>query len=323
MAITWNDAYNHDGSLKATYSGCVVGLRTEHCVRVMSDVWANMFYAVVWDGSKLKDVHYGDSEFGTNANVEIDATPEVLDLAHAWKEERHKKNLEAEALRKIEETKEREAEKVRVAKAQVLEVAKGKRVRTVASRGKNAPPLGTEGVVFWSGFSSFGTSRVGLKTDDGTTWWTTAGNCAVVLPDVPFGGEPANGWVAYRDSMKAAEIEEIASLPKVGDKVRLISTGQLYDVFWAKGHRLGLKVDARDRNENPVWANADEVEPPEVNSETHSHDLVVNPERVRDLPPPFNEIRRIRMATGGLAALDSVGNVVTLLTPETALQLTA
>lgn len=250
-------ATDYSGNVRATYEGAVLGTHIVSNERLMSDVWANATYADVWDGEKVLSVRMGDGEFGHEGTVTVDATPEVLEAVAARRAvEAEKARVRAVAMAEAEKAR-RAKEAKEVARAFVFGIRKGVRVKTTARRGRGAPALGTEGVVFWTGESTMGTARVGFKTDAGETVWTTANNCqAVTVYD--WDTEPAEGWEAIakalKEVLKAAEPKTYA----VGTKVQLVD-GYVGVVFWAKGVRCGAKVNPRDRNAEPRWFNADEV----------------------------------------------------------------
>ena len=258
MAIVWNTIVDHTGNAKPTYEGAVLGT-TFKIERVMSDVYASIFYAEVWTGSSVQRISYGNDEFGCEAVVTADATPEVLLAVAAWRE------TLAENARIVAQKAAERAEAERallakdVARDYVFAIRKGVRVKTVARRGRNAPTLGTEGVVFWTGTSGFGTDRLGFKTDTGETVWTTLNNCQAIVPGYDFNVEPAGGW---ENAARALKEKAAASAPRtvpVGARVTL-SDGYTGLVFWTKGTRCGAKVNPSDRKEEARWFNADEVQ---------------------------------------------------------------
>lgn len=62
-----------------------------------------------------------------------------------------------------------------------LAMAQGKidkGVPVVVYKGRKVP-VGTRGVVTWTGEDSFGKARIGLRDADGTTHWTAESNCRV------------------------------------------------------------------------------------------------------------------------------------------------
>lgn len=146
----------------------------------MSDVWAEMTRAVVWDpatGSPYK-IPLGNSEFGTDKVAYTDATPETVAAYDAW-----------EAARAAEAAAAAEARREERAAARLREVVRG--CRAVVARGKKVAK-GTEGRVFWIGPGNFG-PRAGLETDAGETVWIDLRNLDRVLPPKPEG----MGWQAF------------------------------------------------------------------------------------------------------------------------------
>jgi hypothetical protein len=140
----------------------------------MSDVWASVGYATVWDAAEGKFLVrvVSNSEFSGHYNstiVTIDATPEVLEL---WAVAERGKAY-AERLRAEEQAYWADFQRKAT-------IAIGKRVRVV--RGRKIP-VGTEGTVFW-----LRDGRIGARTSDRRDargqWtdvaWVDARNCAVV-----------------------------------------------------------------------------------------------------------------------------------------------
>lgn len=134
------------------------------------------FYAIVWDreAKRLRTVDYATTRSGgTDDNfATIDATPDVIAAAGDWAAEQARPAIMADVA------------------AAMREVTIGKRVRMTATRrGKNSPPAGTEGEVFWAGErrSQYGTwsygTRYGFRADDGTTYFAAAGDLEVIDPE--------------------------------------------------------------------------------------------------------------------------------------------
>ena len=271
MAIEWTNPTDYKGVTKDTYEGRVLGTSCSRNVRVMSDVWADLYYAEVWTGTEVKEISIGNSEMGREA-VTVDATPETLAAVAAWREaEAERKRLEWEAKAPEREAARLKAEaedrkrRLREAKAYLNTPTKGSTVVVARRRGRNAPPLGTSGVVFWTGFSNMGTPRVGFKDPLNETHWTTEGNCDVVLPEgAPTDADDLATWEAYVEKLKAereaaatAKAEaakkrsenELDALPEKGSWVRLKSDPSAFGkVFWRgitkKGTaRVGFKPD--------------------------------------------------------------------------------
>jgi len=272
MAIVWNIPVGHDGAAKDTYGGRVLDTRIERDVRIMSDVWANLYYAKVWTGTEVKEVSTGSSEFGSDGEVTVDATPETLAAVKAWEEAKEAARLAAweaaaparEAARLKAVAAER-ARRLREAKKYLNDPVKGSVVVVARRRGRNAPPLGTTGKVIWTGHSNMGTPRVGILDDSGAKHWTSAGNCDVVLPDgAPTDADEVEVWEAYvtevrdaREGAAKAKAEakqvqaesELATLPQKGEWVCLKSDPNAFGkVFWrgitrTGSARIGFKVN--------------------------------------------------------------------------------
>jgi hypothetical protein len=93
------------------------------------------FFAVVWnqDSQSVIGVEYGTTRFGNGGYADVDATPEVIDLAKQYKktvETRHENQLQA-LRNKL--------------------MAPGITVQVKLSRGKNKHLDGSLGTVFWVG----------------------------------------------------------------------------------------------------------------------------------------------------------------------------
>lgn len=151
----------YESYVKESYVGATLG-EYERNGRDDSD-----FYAIVWDEEKQKvrSFEYNSTRYAGGGNCVVDATPEVLAKAKAYY-----KPLVAENIRKASEI---EAKKIH----------KGDRVRVVKGR---KVKIGTEGTLFWVGdtrsFTRGGTvsTRVGIKTDDGETFFLESTNLEVV-----------------------------------------------------------------------------------------------------------------------------------------------
>lgn len=116
--------------------------------RVMSDVYADAWVAVVIDGEGYRGIHLGCSEFGMSKVAEVDATVEQVAAYEQFKE------VEA-ADKKAKEHAAylaREAATVKVGK--LVRVARGKKV-----------PVGTAGVAICVKEGQWG-MFVGIRTSD-------------------------------------------------------------------------------------------------------------------------------------------------------------
>ena len=154
--------------LRPTYDGAVLKIhgRTE---RVMSDVWAWLTYASVWDGTAVKDVIIAcDDPSSVYGEATVDATAEVLAAVAEW--------TKAEAVKAVATMAALDAEE-RLYRAKM--VAKGKTLKVVKGR---KVPKGTTGVCIWVGDGHWG-RRVGLKDAAGTVHWTAATNVEVLDPE--------------------------------------------------------------------------------------------------------------------------------------------
>jgi len=153
-------------------------LRTEtRCDRIMSDVWENRTYAVVWDAAegRPRDVLIDSSDFGREYEADVDATPAAVAAHAAWMAARAAEKAAAEEARLEAQAEDR-----------IREVRRG--CRAVVARGRKVA-RGTEGRVFWLGQNDYGW-RAGLETDDGQTVWVALNNLDRVLPPKPEG----MGW---------------------------------------------------------------------------------------------------------------------------------
>jgi hypothetical protein len=163
MAILWKAGY--DGG--ADYAGAVLGTVGKD-VRIMSDVWAWVTYARVWDGAAVKLVPVSNSEFGAHGTVVADATPAVLAAVAAF-----------EAAAAVAAEKARVAATVDYEIAVAMKVAVGKDVTVVKGR---KVKVGSAGRVFWMGDGRYG-MRVGIELTDGNRVFTALSNLAVTNPD--------------------------------------------------------------------------------------------------------------------------------------------
>ena len=124
MSIITNKS---DGSVEVTHAGCVVKTYQQE-ERVMSDVYADVLYAVAYNVEKdTFDTVYVRAcfELGADATAVVDATPAVLALFEA-----HKAVSEAEA--KLNEAKKYRAHELAALKApapgRTIKVMKGRKV---------------------------------------------------------------------------------------------------------------------------------------------------------------------------------------------------
>lgn len=156
-----------------SHVGRVVAIETDVNVRIMSDVWADITYAMVYEptgesteyaqgeGRKglFRRIEIRNSEFPALGNdgtdAEIDASDDIKEVYKAWK----RGHRFAKALREDENLQYQIQERRRC-------VEKGKWVRVTSGR---KVPQGTEGIVFWVGDSQWGTKvGIALPKADGT-----------------------------------------------------------------------------------------------------------------------------------------------------------
>lgn len=155
------------------YTGAVLST-FDKCERIMSDVWAQVFYARVWDAAtkSVKVINLGADEFGLTLKATVDATPEVVEAAGRWSK--------AQALKAARRTARYEnAAAVDRAVAAAKAVVTGREVEVVKGR---KVPIGTTGVAFWVGNSGYGQS-VGIALPNGTKVFTALTNVVAAQPD--------------------------------------------------------------------------------------------------------------------------------------------
>jgi len=142
MAITWRD--NDGNVVKVTYTGLVSRGSQMVVERVMSDIYSEEYYALVWNPVTQQDeaVKIGscfELWMGPRGTAEVDLAPEHAAVRTRLIAEAAAAHRAAEAARLVREAEER---RVRIHNAVVY----GKRMRV--ARGRKTP-IGTEGVVFW------------------------------------------------------------------------------------------------------------------------------------------------------------------------------
>jgi hypothetical protein len=345
-------AFENKKTGEITWAGCVLRERTAHCVRIMSDVYTDCYYASVWDADadEVREIGVGTQEFGMDFKVSVDATPEVR-AAVADKEARVEAARvaawNAAAPARAAAAAKAAAKADRDAKAEVLSrFGRGDRVRVTAQRGRGAPPLGTEGKIIWEGHSKdYGTPRVGILDGLGEKHWTARGNVSRVMDNPPADG----GWVAFLRAEEEAEAksERIErdrrgqlekDSPHKGEWVRLTSNHKTFGkVFWRgwKGDRLRIGFKAK-KGAEPTWCGVEEVEVLSGNPSRKTRTTTVirpsldkgravehpvDPSRVVDFPAPFCDIRKLSIADLGWVALSADGVVIATLPEDQAIAL--
>lgn len=168
MSIRWRD---REGKEWTTHEGLVLGKKTI-CQRVMSDIYSDETYAIVWNPEKgeTQNVHIGscfECFFGPWGSAEVDATDETRSSLASHEA---KKAAERAEIERVAAAVRREEERKRPARGKTLRVVRGRKV-----------PRGTVGECFWMGPDKFGNGyRVGIKDENGTVHWTAESNCEVV-----------------------------------------------------------------------------------------------------------------------------------------------
>lgn len=168
---------NNDGT---TFQGCVLKVFTRE-IRAMSDIWVDATCALVWDGEKVREVivNYNFELDTNNGAAIVDATEETLAAVDAWV--LRQEQQAQEAAQQAAQAAQTE-EMARPVKGRIVEVYKGRKV-----------PVGTVGLVFWTGIDNYGNAKVGIATTNrkevrpGSRFasfvdvvWTAASNCRAV-----------------------------------------------------------------------------------------------------------------------------------------------
>lgn len=183
-APDWSSStkYEHPATGSISHEGCVVEMfsRTE---QIMSDVWAQVYYAVVWDLELERPVriwtHTEGEHGGFYRKANIDASKEINQAYLAWSEGESVGKVFADRLDQYDteqmlmDSQRRQS----CPKGRKVEVFKGRKV-----------PVGTSGTVFWSGVDNFGRVKLGLFTSErrdskgryADVVWVAADNCRPV-----------------------------------------------------------------------------------------------------------------------------------------------
>ncbi len=348
MSIKWNDG-------KITHVGCVIGKPFTRTDRVMSDIYADTNHIWVFNPSdksvssvKVSSSFELDKKFGS-----WDADVMAGEFAQEYQDylaEEEVKAAEREKAREIEEAKQREER----AKSAILDPAKGLKCKVVKGR---KVPKGTIGEIFWVGDKGYGLT-VGLKDSQGTAHFTAASNVITTGYGLDFGQDPVGmTWFELSQAIRCAEEDarNSSQTPMLSDRVREKKNPvNIGGVFWVKEQRIGFK---KNRKANPTWANMDEVEYFDTQSQTWK-DYVIEtpvypdfsapkpssaqpsaPAKVNTQPPaqkapqpvtnpfssfpePLCDIRQISQRQDGKwIALDGDGVLITVLPESTALEL--
>ena len=131
MSIRWTkkDRKTGEETTYTTHEGLVLDGFITRVDRVMSDIYADQYYARVWDpeAGQVRDLLIGSSFelfCGPYGDAEADATPETLAAFKALKEAREKAAREA---REERERKAAEAEAKKPGKGRWVRVARGRK----------------------------------------------------------------------------------------------------------------------------------------------------------------------------------------------------
>lgn len=209
------------------YTGCVL-LQGHREVRVMSDVYSETYYVLVWNPETKETftVNLYTIGFGSSNEAEVDATPEVLAAWAAYRAEKAAQAARADYARRCED-----------ARLRLLVPKLGCPAKVV--KGRNVP-IGTEGLVTWEGDMRFG-FRVGITDSSGKLHYTNSSNVVRVV-------EQAEGedWVTTERRLYAAPACK-------WDAVRITTgkdAGVEGTVFYVNGDKIGIttsnkKVDGR------------------------------------------------------------------------------
>ena len=235
------------------YVGRVLATEIRYSVRIMSDVWADIHYAVVLndDGTTSKVTTY-NSEFSARPHtVIVDAPQSDIDAYE-------------EGIRVAEEKSARKKRERQIAIAQhdakkriLTQWGKGDTVRVFKGR---KVPKGTVGLCIWTGDGDYG-RRCGIKDAKGTVHWTACTN--VELANANELAILANGdWLALESQLRNAKVladrKARDAAPSKGKKVKT-NCGRTGKVFWVAddGSRLGVRWGKN--REDVVWCNANTV----------------------------------------------------------------
>jgi len=256
MGITYNDG-------KVLYEGAVISTYTA-CERVMSDIYADVAYAIVWDEdwSCVKTINYAYYfELADNNGIAVvDATDESLASAAAYAAGRTAGLVKAAAFAAADKA-ELEAAKVAALaakRAAVLADAPrvGDSVEVTKAAGSPKVEKGVTGKVVWSGWSKRHDAswRVGLKTAAGEVCWLPATAVKVVAkgsPTDPPGTKAPAASESAPPPVKGAEVT-VASGDGAGTRGRIIWVGTDRSSGAA---RVGVKA----KNGDVVWTAAANV----------------------------------------------------------------
>lgn len=203
--VTNDNGYVTRGEVRSretTYVGCVIDTYTR-VERVMSDIYADVSYATVWDraAQRTRSVHlkaWFELTDHVDVDVEVDLSEEVKAEMRAVAEQAEARAAEAEAKAAQEREAKRQAEPRKGVKVVVVKSAKG------------LPAVGTEGQCIWTGTCRYtGDPRMGMKVGGEVYWGPTAcvertgrAKPAKAAPKPKAQPKPATSWdhLDYEDN---------------------------------------------------------------------------------------------------------------------------
>ena len=163
-----------------SHEGCVIKSERKEC-RVMSDVYTDADYALVWlpEEQRAEWKRINVLYMGCDDHRQI-----IVDINSGEYAEDYEIYLFLqEEARKVADYRQAERE----AKKACLTVRKGQRCRVVAGR---KVAKGTEGVIFYTREQEWGI-RIGFEDDNGKAHWTYLKNVVAAIE------EPEEGWLQY------------------------------------------------------------------------------------------------------------------------------
>lgn len=254
---------------RTEYVGCVLSTRSV-VERVMSDIYADCYYATVWDDAVCKVVELMTNSafecYTDPASAKVDATDETKAKVAAYYEGRAYAHKIANAEAAIEKAKRVAAYKIKKAEADAKTAAKRKDIEAKreaievsdktptpgdtieVTRGNKSTKKGTVGKVFWGGWSKGHAAswRIGFDAD-GVTHWIAASGVKVTEK-----GEPE----APAPKVEAAAAPEVEV--EKGDKVEVVTggdAGMVGKIIWVGcDKRTGApRVGVKATNGKVCW----------------------------------------------------------------------
>jgi len=251
MGITYkNGTVLYEGAVISTYTACE---------RVMSDIYADVAYAIVWDEdwSCVKTINYAYYfELADNNGVAVvDATDENLAKAAAAADGSRAGHAKAAAFAAADKA-ELEAAKVAALAAKRAAVAAdaprmGDLVEVTKAAGSPKVAKGVSGKVVWSGWSKRHDAswRVGLKTAAGEVCWLPA-TAVKVIERASADAESAAPAPAPAAECRVAKGDRVTTANGVAGRIIWVGTDK-----FSGAARVGI----RDSRGETHWVAADNV----------------------------------------------------------------